>query len=56
MSRFLIISLIYISLFTALSNVSFATDLEGIYFSDPKNGWIVGDNGKIFHTADGGTS
>ncbi len=29
--------------------------INGIFFIDDKNGWIVGDNGMILHTTNGGT-
>src|SRR5687768_670759 len=28
--------------------------LESIYFTDKKNGWICGENGRLFKTSDGG--
>jgi photosystem II stability/assembly factor-like uncharacterized protein len=32
------------------------TDLTSLHFVDTQTGWVVGENGKIFHTADGGNS
>ena len=29
-------------------------NLNGVYFTDINNGWIVGDQGTILHTGDGG--
>ncbi|MGL2964360.1 YCF48-related protein [Flavobacterium sp. RSB2_4_14] len=33
-----------------------AGDLNAIQFTDLNNGWVVGENGKIFHTINGGTN
>jgi len=30
-------------------------NLRDVFFTDPENGWAVGDNGTIVHTSDGGT-
>ncbi|MEO5570808.1 MAG: YCF48-related protein [Bacteroidia bacterium] len=34
--------------------VSFTGDLYSVSFADNNNGWTVGQNGKIFHTTNGG--
>ena len=31
-----------------------ASNINKIYFADASNGWLVGDSGTIFETADGG--
>jgi photosystem II stability/assembly factor-like uncharacterized protein len=33
-----------------------ANDLKGVYFTDAFTGWIVGNNGTILHTTNGGVS
>src|SRR2546423_1144960 len=29
-------------------------DLNAVYFTDPKRGWVAGDGGLVLHTEDGG--
>lgn len=40
---------------TAPAGVSYET-LKGVSFADASNGWIVGSNGMVFRTADGGST
>lgn len=40
----------------AVTIASFAVNVNGIHFSDPMTGWAVGETGRVFYTADGGTS
>lgn len=40
----------------AVTIASFAVNVNGIHFSDPMTGWAVGESGRVFYTADGGTS
>ena len=38
------------------SPVPVSSDLTAVYFVDPKQGWVVGHDGVVLHTADGGDS
>lgn len=37
-----------------IRKATWEVDFRDVYFSDAKNGWIIGDKGMIIHTSDGG--
>jgi len=37
-----------------VQNSGTTNNLNSVYFTDPDNGWAVGDSGTILHTSDGG--